>query len=144
MPLRESNAQWNGGLKKGNGFISSQSGALESFYSFGSRFQEGHEGTNPEELIGAALAGCFSMFFSMLLEQRGHEPRTIQTRSKVHLDQTEKGFQISSIELHSEADVPQIEERALKNIAEEAKRGCPVSQAIKVPVSLSISLKTTS
>lgn len=141
MPVRESRAVWNGNLKNGNGTVKSESGALEGAYSFGSRFREGFKGTNPEELIGAALASCFSMFLSMLLEQAGHTPQKIESRAKVHLDQDQGGFKITSIELLSEADVPGIEERALMEQAEDAKKGCPVSQSLKVPVSLTISLK---
>ncbi|MFP4015058.1 MAG: OsmC family protein [Chitinispirillaceae bacterium] len=141
MPVRESRAEWSGNLKNGKGRVNSQSGALEGAYSFGSRFREGFKGTNPEELIGAALASCFSMFLSMLLDQEGHTPNKVESRAKVHLDQTEGGFQITSIELASEADVPGIEERVLMEQAEKAKKGCPVSQSLKVPVSLNISLK---
>jgi osmotically inducible protein OsmC len=105
------------------------SGAFDGQYSFGSRFEEG-TGTNPEELIGAAQAGCFSMFLANLLAQAGHAPRSIETTARVHLDQVVGGFVIKRIELASEGDVENIDEDELRRHAEAAKEGCPVSKAL--------------
>jgi osmotically inducible protein OsmC len=110
--------------------MSLSSGAFEGSYSFGSRF-EGASGTNPEELIGAAHAGCFSMAFSHEMSLAGHIPKRVQTTAKVHLDKVEGGFKITSIDLICEADVPEISESTFMKLAEKAKEGCPVSQALK-------------
>jgi osmotically inducible protein OsmC len=105
------------------------SGAYEGKYSFGSRFEE-DPGTNPEELIAAAHAGCFSMAFSGALGRAGFEPESIETRAAVHLEKVEAGFSISRIELHTEARVPGIDENAFQEQAEGAKASCPVSKAL--------------
>jgi osmotically inducible protein OsmC len=105
------------------------SGAFEGQYSFSSRFEEG-TGTNPEELIGAAHAGCFSMALSGALERAGHAPASIDTTARVHLERAESGFRISRIELSTTADVPGIDAAAFGEQAEAAKANCPVSQAL--------------
>jgi osmotically inducible protein OsmC len=105
------------------------SGAFEGQYSFSSRFEEG-TGTNPEELIAAAHAGCFSMAFSAGLSRAGHVPNRVQTTAKVHLVKGDAGFSISTIELETEADVPGIDDAAFQEHAEAAKAGCPVSRAL--------------
>jgi osmotically inducible protein OsmC len=105
------------------------SGAFEGQYSFSSRFEEG-TGTNPEELIGAAHAGCFSMALALMLTEAGHEPDRVQTESRVHLDKVGDGFKITAIELITEAKVPGIDEGTFMEKAEAAKKGCPVSQAL--------------
>jgi len=105
------------------------SGAYEGEYSFASRFQEGR-GTNPEELIGAAHAGCFSMALSHMLGQAGYNPERIHTAARVHLDKVGEGFKITSIELETEAKIPGIDEKTFLEKAEAAKQGCPVSQAL--------------
>ena len=130
MPVRSANAEWKGNLKEGNGHISSESGALKDLpYSFRSRFQEGGA-TNPEELIGAAHAGCFSMALANGLAGAGHTPEFVRTRARVHLDQVEGGFAISRVSLKCEARVPGIDEGVFQEQARGAKEGCPVSQAL--------------
>src|SRR3954464_9295095 len=102
MPVRKANAVWEGGLKDGHGTVKLGSGAFEGRYSFGSRFEEAG-GTNPEELLGAAHAGCFSMALSAGLGRAGFEPRRIATSAKVHLEKVGEGFKITKIELDCEA-----------------------------------------
>ncbi|HYA31767.1 MAG TPA: OsmC family protein [Thermodesulfovibrionales bacterium] len=128
MPVRQSEAVWEGG-SKGKGKMKLGSGAYEGAFSFASRFENGI-GTNPEELIGAAHAGCFSMALSFMLEQAGYTPRRVQTKATVHIDKIGEGFRITSIELDTEADVPDIDDKEFMEQAEAAKKGCPVSQAL--------------
>jgi osmotically inducible protein OsmC len=127
MAVRSASAVWNGGLQDGNGRMRLGSGAFEGAYSFASRFQEG-TGTNPEELIGAAHAGCFSMALAHGLEQAGAAPKRISTTAKVHLEKAGEGFKITRIELDTEGEVPGMDAAAFEGIAEDAKRNCPVSQ----------------
>ncbi len=130
MPARTANARWEGGLKDGKGNMRLGGGAFEGQYSFSSRFEEG-SGTNPEELIAAAHAGCFSMAFSAGLEGAGHSPNSVETEAKVHLSPADGGgFRISRIDLVTNADVPGIEEDAFQQAAQAAKEGCPVSKAL--------------
>jgi osmotically inducible protein OsmC len=129
MPVRKAEAVWEGSLMKGKGKMKLGSGAFEGAYSFASRFEEG-TGTNPEELIGAAHAGCFSMALSLFLERAGHVPERIHTNAKVHIDKAGEGFRITTIELQTEAKVPGMEEKKFQEQAEAAKKGCPVSQAL--------------
>lgn len=137
MAIRESSAIWKGNLAKGKGTVRLGSGAYEGAYTFASRFEEG-PGTNPEELVGAAHAGCFSMFLASLLSKAGHVPTSISTTARVHLGD---GPRITLIELSTVGDVPGIDEKTFIEIAEEAKKGCPVSQALAaVDVSLTAKL----
>jgi osmotically inducible protein OsmC len=129
MKKRNASAKWKGTLKKGSGTIKLESGAFEGPYSFATRFEDA-KGTNPEELIAAAHAGCFSMAFSMLLEKAGSPPAEIQTQASVTLDQVEEGFKITHILLQNEAEVPGIDEAEFQKQAEMAKKGCPVSQLL--------------
>jgi len=129
MPIRKSEAMWEGNLIKGKGKMKLGSGAFEGSYSFGSRF-ENSPGTNPEELIGAAHAGCFSMALSMILDQAGYKVEQIHTLARVHIDKVGEGFKITTIELETEGKVPGIDERTFKEKAETAKKGCPVSMAL--------------
>lgn len=129
MPIRRAEAIWEGNLNKGKGRLKLGSGAFEGNYSFASRFEQG-PGTNPEELIGAAHAGCFSMFLSMLLDQAGYVPERIHTTARVHIDKTGEGFKITTIELETEGKVPGIDEKTFNEKAEAAKKGCPVSVAL--------------
>jgi lipoyl-dependent peroxiredoxin len=130
MPARTANARWEGGLKDGKGNMRLGGGAFEGQYSFSSRFEEG-VGTNPEELIAAAHAGCFSMAFSAGLEKAGYSPNSVETEAKVHLSPADGGgFRISRIDLVTNADVPGIEEDAFQQAAQAAKEGCPVSKAL--------------
>jgi lipoyl-dependent peroxiredoxin len=130
MPARTANARWEGGLRDGKGNMRLGGGAFEGQYSFSSRFEEG-VGTNPEELIAAAHAGCFSMAFSGGLEKAGFSPNSVETEAKVHLSPADGGgFRISRIDLVTNADVPNIEEDAFQQAAQAAKEGCPVSKAL--------------
>lgn len=126
MAIRASSAEWKGSLKEGSGTMKLASGAYEGAYTFASRFEEG-KGTNPEELIGAAHAGCFSMFLSALLSGAGFEVKRIHTTATVHL---RAGPTIALIELKTEAEVPGIAEAAFLEQAEAAKKSCPVSKAL--------------
>ncbi len=129
MAIRSAEALWEGNLKTGKGKVRLGSGLFEGNYSFGSRFEAG-AGTNPEELIGAAEAGCFSMALSLLLEQAGYTVDHIHTVAKVHIDRRGEGFKITSIELDTEGKVPGIDEKTFRDKAESAKNGCPVSMAL--------------
>jgi osmotically inducible protein OsmC len=139
MPTRRAKAAWKDTLKNGEGAVELGSGAYRGKYSYASRFEEG-SGTNPEELIGAAHAGCFSMAFSLMLEQAGFPPTSINTEAKVHLDPDQPA--ITTIELRTVGEVPNIEETKFQEIAEEAKGGCPVSKALSgVDIKLNATLK---
>lgn len=129
MPVRQAEAVWEGGLKDGKGSVKLGSGAYSGPYSFKSRFEEG-TGTNPEELIGAAHAGCYSMAFSAGLGKAGITPKRVHTTAKVHLDKVGEGFKITRIELQMEAEIPGIDEKTFREHADAAKKGCPVSQAL--------------
>jgi osmotically inducible protein OsmC len=130
MPARSANARWEGGLKDGKGNMRLGGGAFEGQYSFSSRFEEG-VGTNPEELIAAAHAGCFSMALSGGLERAGHSPNSVETEAKVHLSPKDGGgFRISRIDLITTADVPGMDDAAFQEAAKAAKEGCPVSGAL--------------
>lgn len=129
MSERKAQARWEGSLEQGDGTMRLGSGAYEGAYSFQSRFEEG-EGTNPEELIGAAHAGCFSMALSGGLVRAGYEPQSIDTSATVHLDKAGDGFKITRIELDTRASVPGIDHSELERQAKAAKDTCPVSQAL--------------
>ena len=128
MPVRSSEATWNGGLKGGNGEMEMESGSYKGAYTYASRFEEA-EGTNPEELIAAAFAGCFSMKLAGDLESEDYEPERVHTVADVHLE----GGTIARIVLHTEASVPGIDEDAFQEIAESSKENCPVSKALAGP-----------
>lgn len=141
MPISKAQAKWEGTLQKGKGTMKLGSGTFEGPYSFATRF-EGAPGPNPEELIGAAHAGCFSMAFSMLLEKAGHPPKEIQTGAEVVMEKVENGFKITRIRLETKAEVPGITENEFQKQAEAAKNGCPVSQALAgTKIELKASLK---
>ncbi len=127
MPIRRATARWEGGLTGGSGMMRFGSGAFEGRYSFSSRFEEG-TGTNPEELLAAAHAGCFSMALSAALERAGFPPTHVETEARVRLVKGESGFSIDQVELHCTAAVPGIQEAALVQVAETAKKNCPVSR----------------
>ncbi|HYG89104.1 MAG TPA: OsmC family protein [Azospirillum sp.] len=129
MVMRSSDAEWRGNLQSGGGTMRLGSGAFEGKYSFPSRFESG-QGTNPEELIAAAHAGCYSMAFSHGLSQAGHTPTRVHTTARVHLEKVGEGFAITRIELDCEAEVPGIDEATFKQQAEGAKKNCPVSKAL--------------
>ncbi|MBO0870356.1 MAG: OsmC family protein [Micromonosporaceae bacterium] len=129
MPTRTSSAQWQGTLREGAGTMRLGSGAYEGQYSFKSRFESG-DGTNPEELIAAAHAGCYSMALSNMLSQAGHPPTSVRTTAAVHLGPVEGGFAITRIDLDTTGEVPGINETEFLKHAEAAKAGCPVSKAL--------------
>jgi lipoyl-dependent peroxiredoxin len=129
MAVRKAEAVWQGDLRGGRGTMKFGSGAFEGQYSFSSRFEEG-TGTNPEELIGAAHAGCFSMAFSNELAKAGFTPERVHTVANVHFGVVDGAAQIIRIDLECDASVPRIEEQQFQQIAEGAKKGCPVSKAL--------------
>lgn len=142
---RKANAVWKGSAKEGEGSLTGPSGVLDNTpYSFKSRFEneDGKLGTNPEELIAAAHAGCFNMALSVALGEEGFKADELSTDATVQLEKTDEGFGITSIELKLSAKVPEIEESKFKEIANGAKAGCPVSKALKsVPLELVIDFK---
>ena len=130
---RSASAHWSGSLSDGSGAISTETGALsEKPYSFSSRFeQDGEAGTNPEELLGAAHAGCFTMQVSHNLAEAGHPPQRAETTAEVHLQQVEGGFEIPKIHLVFQADVPGISDDDFQRIARDAKENCPLSKVLR-------------
>src|ERR1700681_1734247 len=129
MPVRKAYAVWEGSLREGHGTVKLGSGAYEGPYSFSSRFEEG-TGTNPEELIGAAHAGCFSMALAAGLTRAGFNPTRISTNASVSLEKVAEAFKITKIELNTEAEIRNIEEASFLEQTEPAKKNCPVSQAL--------------
>lgn len=141
MTVRKANARWQGDLKSGKGHMAFGSGAWEGQYSFSSRFESG-TGSNPEELIAAAHAGCFSMALSNILAEAGHTPERVETQAKVHLEMGDDGPSIPRIELTTEAVVPGISEDEFHKHADAAKKGCPVSKLLaSAEISLNATLK---
>ena len=138
---RKGSAVWKGSLKDGRGNLSTQSGALsQQPYGFASRF-EGQPGTNPEELIAAAHAGCFTMALSLILGEAGLIAERLETTAEVSLDRTEDGFAISAVDLELEAEIPGAQVAQFRELADKAKAGCPVSKLLKAPISLKATLK---
>ena len=137
MVARKAEAEWHGSLQDGNGTMQLESGAFRGAYSFASRFANG-AGTNPEELIAAAHAGCFSMALAAGLGKSGFAPRRVHTTATAQLEKSGGGFSITAITLETEAEVPGIDESAFQQQAESAKRDCPVSRALS---GVNISLK---
>lgn len=129
MPVRTAHAEWNGSLMDGKGKMKLGSGAYEGSYSFKSRMEEG-PGTNPEELIGAAHAGCFSMAFAAGLAKAGFAPTFVRTKATVRFDKQEAGFAITGIQLSTEVAAPGIDEATFQEQAKAAKVNCPVSKAL--------------
>lgn len=137
---KKGQAHWEGDIKRGKGTISTESGALKQQpYGFNTRF-EGKPGTNPEELIGAAHAGCFSMALSLMLGEAGYTPESIDTTANVSLDKVDGGFAITKIELTSTVKLPGIDEATFDKIINKAKAGCPVSQLLKAEITLQYTL----
>lgn len=137
---KTASAIWQGGLKDGKGQISTESGVLnQAPYGFNTRF-EGQPGTNPEELIGAAHAGCFSMALSMILGEAGLTPERIDTKAEVTLDKQPDGFAITAVHLILKAKVPGASEEQFKELANKAKSGCPVSKVLNANISLDATL----
>ena len=140
MPVRSSEAEWRGDLRAGKGTMKLGSGAYEGAYSFPSRFEAG-EGSNPEELIAAAHAGCFSMAFAAGLARAGFTPTRIHTTAKVHIEQVPGGFGITRIDLETEGEVPGIDNAKFQEQAEAAKKGCPVSKALAAVEDITLTAK---
>lgn len=141
MITRKSDARWEGELKSGSGHIRLGSGAFEGKYSFGTRF-EGAPGTNPEELLAAGHAGCFSMAFNLMLANAGHAANSVATTAEVHMDKVGAGMSITGITLTTVAEVPGIKPEEFHAIAENAKVNCIVSKALaSVPMTLKATLK---
>jgi osmotically inducible protein OsmC len=139
---RKASAVWNGNIKSGKGTISTESGVLnQAQYSFKTRFESG-AGTNPEELVGAAHAGCFSMALSLQLEQAGMVPETIQTTATVTMDKQAGGFAITEVHLEVRAKVPGAERTAFEKAAQDAKEGCPISKLFNTKITLEANLLT--
>jgi lipoyl-dependent peroxiredoxin len=129
MPTRNASATWEGGLQGGKGSFSGESGAIGGSYSFGSRFGD-QGGTNPEELLAAAEAACYSMALSAGLEKDGHTPERVETRAACTIEKVDEGFKITTMRLRVRARVPGLDAEAFQKAAEETKKGCPVSQAL--------------
>ena len=141
MPTRKAEAEWTGTIREGKGTIKGESGAINVPYSFATRF-ENEKGTNPEELIAAAHAGCFSMALSGGLTRAGHKPTRIRTKAAVTIDKVGEGFGITKIELDCEATIPGISDADFQAAAKTAKEGCPVSKALaSVPITLKAKLQ---
>jgi osmotically inducible protein OsmC len=137
---RKGSAVWQGGLKDGKGTVSTESGVLaRTPYSFSTRF-EGEKGTNPEELIGAAHAGCFSMAFSAVLGEAGFTPDSVETTATVSIEKDDSGFSINRIDLVMAASIPGIDEATFQELAGKAKAGCPVSKLFKAEITLEAKL----
>lgn len=137
---KTASAIWQGGLKDGKGLLSTESGALkQNPYGFNTRF-EGAAGTNPEELIGAAHAGCFSMALSMILGEAGLTPDRIDTIAEVTLDKKDDGFAITAVHLILKAKVPNATEAQFIELANKAKAGCPVSKVLNADITLDATL----
>lgn len=139
MHIRTSEASWEGSLKRGKGRFWTESGEVSGVFAFPTRFED-QPGTNPEELIGAALASCFSMALADDLGRAGHTPEAVRTVAMVRLDE-EGGFAITGIDLDAEATVPEIDASELESIARSTKENCPVGKAFAaVPITLRIKL----
>lgn len=129
MAVRKAEAVWEGNLSDGQGTMSLGTGNISVPYGFSSRFEDG-AGSNPEELIGAAHAGCFSMALAHQLSEAGHSPVRIETSAEVHLEKSGDGFSIPKVELKMQADVPGIKNEQFQQIAQDAKQNCPVSKLL--------------
>jgi len=140
MPVRKAEAVWHGSFKEGHGHMLFGEGDFEVEYSAGARFEE-DPGGNPEQLLGAAHAGCFSMALASGLSKAGFPPKSIHTTAEVHLDKTEAGWTVTRIHLTTEVEAPGIENPAFLELAEKSKQNCPVSRALgSVEISLEASL----
>lgn len=139
---KSASAHWEGDLQNGKGTISTESGVLkDSPYGFRTRFEDA-PGTNPEELIGAAHAGCFSMAFSMLLGQENYTPDSIDTKAVVTLEKQDDGFAVTQVHLDMRARIPGIDQSKFEEIANKAKAGCPISKLLKAEISLNARLES--
>ena len=140
MPTRTAEATWKGGLKNGTGSFKGESGAVAAPYSFGTRF-ESTKGSNPEELLAAAHASCFSMALSAELEKAGKPPTSVHTQAACTIDRAGAGFKITGIKLTARAVVPNLDDATFQTIAQGAKTGCPVSQALQGNLTIELDAK---
>lgn len=140
MAERKATAEWNGSLKDGSGKLALGSGLFEGAFSFATRMED-EPGTNPEELLGASLAGCYAMALNATLEKEGKPARSVRTEAKVHFGKDDAGFRIGRIDLRADAEVDGIEDAEFQTIAENVKKTCPISRAIAaVPIELTATL----
>ncbi|SRR5690606_20461727 len=130
MPVRKANSEWKGNLKEGNGTLNTETGLLQDTPYNASRFSPQGDGTNPEELLGAAHAGCYSMALANALSNAGYKVNSIKTEDKVHIEKLDTGFTITKIEISTVGDVEGIDEETFVKHAENTKTGCPVSKAL--------------
>lgn len=138
---RKGSAIWSGGLKDGRGTVSTQTGVLDNTpYSFGSRFEEG-TGTNPEELVAAAHAGCFSMALSGVLGEAGMTAKSISTAATVTIEKSELGFTVTAVHLDVVANIPGADSEAFMKAAGAAKAGCPISRLLNAPITMAAKLE---
>ena len=140
MPIRTALARWEGDFTDGSGTIRTGKGGIEGNYSAKARFAEG-EGTNPEELIGAAHAGCFSMAFSKALADAGYPPTSVETSASVHLDKTDAGMTVTRIDLDTVGDVPGISDADFQKMVQEAKENCPISRLLAPGAEISVNAR---
>src|SRR5579862_7991136 len=139
---RVGSAAWQGGLKDGRGSISTESGALKAYpYGYASRFEGGVRGTNPEELIGGAHAGCFTMALSLILGEAKLTATEMNTSAKVTLEQVEGGFAITAVHLTLKAKIPGTDQKTFEELANKAKAGCPISKVLKADITLEATLE---
>ncbi len=142
MTIKKASAIWKGSIKEGSGTISTETGVLrDAPYGFKSRFENG-QGTNPEELIGAAHAGCFSMALSLMLGNEGMTPEKIETHAEVTLDKVGEGFEITASHLKVVAKIPGADKAKFEQVANKAKEGCPVSKLLKAKITMDARLET--
>ena len=139
MSIKTAESVWQGSLTEGSGHLKTQSGKLDVDYAWKSRAEDG-PGTNPEELIGAAHAGCFNMALSHMLAGAGHKPERLHTKAEVKFEKVGEGFGITGITLRLDAKVPGLDEAEFKKHADNAKANCPVSKALSVPITLEAKL----
>jgi lipoyl-dependent peroxiredoxin len=143
MPIRKAEAEWEGNLAEGSGRLKVGSGAFDGPYSFKSRFEEGQAATNPEELLGAAHAGCFTMALTAQLSRARITPTRIHTEAKVKLEKVGEAFSITEIDLQTEAEVPGLDDSAFQKYALDAKQNCPLSKALAgTQINLTAKLKS--
>ena len=143
MPIRTASAHWQGNLTDGSGTMRTGKGGLTANYSFKSRFEEG-EGSNPEELIGAAHAGCFSMALSKQLADAGATDTSVETTAKVHFDKTDAGMTVTRIDLETVGQVPGMDEAQFSKLAETAKENCPISRLLSPGAQISLTARLAS
>lgn len=139
MAERKATAEWNGSLKEGSGTLALGSGLFKGAFSFSTRMED-EPGTNPEELLGASLAGCYAMALNATLEKEGKPARSVHTEATVHFGKDDAGFKINRIDLAADAEVDGIEDSDFQTIAENVKKTCPVSKALSVPIELTATL----